>query len=93
MISDFFNIFTDLFIPWNPEMKNYGMCKCPKCGLYRGVRIIYGFPPKEMILLEERGEIVFGGCCHYKDAPEWYCKSCDHKWKKKSLPFYMKNLH
>lgn len=36
---------------------------CPNCGSRNVVKIVYGYPPYEMFLKEERGEIKLGGCC------------------------------
>lgn len=55
--------------------------RCPQCHQKTGVDILYGLPSYDPELLEERGEIVLGGCCIDLDAPERHCTTCGHEWR------------
>jgi hypothetical protein len=55
---------------------------CPKCSNKDSVvEIVYGFPGSDLIEMAQRGEILLGGCCIFEDAPEYYCKKCDLKFR------------
>lgn len=46
-----------------------------------GVPIVYGLPSSQAFEVEERGEIVLGGCLIEEDAPTRACKECGARWK------------
>lgn len=53
-----------------------GPAACPACGAGDLVRVIYGLPDPELVLREERGEVVLGGCVVEPDAPALVCRRC-----------------
>lgn len=53
---------------------------CPQCGEPAGVPIAYGYPSKRTIEMEERGEIVIGGCVCWRGAPNRSCVACGFRW-------------
>lgn len=50
--------------------------RCPRCGSYRIVRILYGLPPADVGAAAGRGEVILGGCMVGEDPPEWGCGDC-----------------
>lgn len=57
------------------EGKNAAPAQCPKCG-HDTIPIVYGEPGQDLLEMEERGEIVLGGCVVDKDSPTRYCANC-----------------
>ncbi|NLX69928.1 MAG: hypothetical protein GX024_03355 [Clostridiales bacterium] len=55
--------------------------KCPECGSSNCVEIVYGLPTYELFMRAEAEEVKLGGCLITKDSPNYFCKSCEHKWK------------
>lgn len=55
---------------------------CPECGSKDTVKIAYGEPTAEMLLQEERGEVVIGGCSIPIPTPEYHCRKCGFQWSK-----------
>jgi hypothetical protein len=53
---------------------------CPKCKAKTGVNILYGYYGFEYGELEEKGEVVLGGCTIEMGQPERACTSCGHEW-------------
>jgi hypothetical protein len=53
------------------------------------VKIVYGLPVHDAKMLEavRNHDIVFGGCVHDRDSPDWaaYCTSCGFKWGRGSI--------
>jgi len=54
---------------------------CPKCGSTQVIKIIYGYPGRDLGDAEERGEIKLGGCCISDDNPTHYCKDCKSEFR------------
>lgn len=58
--------------------------KCPSCGSWAAVRIVYGLPTPETWDLSEAGEIALGGCCQEIGAPDRRCKKCRFEWNSRN---------
>jgi hypothetical protein len=57
--------------------------ECHFCHRLNTVKeIIYGEPAPELMEKYRRNEIVLGGCCITRDAPEWACTHCGQTYKK-----------
>jgi hypothetical protein len=54
---------------------------CSKCGSKNIVSIEYGLPTNEAAERFKKGEIILGGCCPLKHAPNWHCKHCGNEWE------------
>ena len=54
---------------------------CPACHQKTGVEIVYGMPGGDLAEMEERGEIVLGGCCIDLANPDRQCTACGHTWQ------------
>jgi len=61
-------------------MKNKPICS--KCGSDKVIEIMYGYPLEFMLKKEKRGEIKLGGCIQKSKDPNWFCKDCEHSFKK-----------
>ena len=52
-----------------------GNIKCPNCGSFNRLPILYGLPgpgvPKDVVL---------GGCIITDNDPKWHCEDCGHEW-------------
>ncbi len=59
--------------------------KCPACGAKNVVKICYGLPTYETFLEAQAGKIKLGGCIVEENSPEYFCKDCEHEWKKGKL--------
>ena len=47
---------------------------CPKCGSKDTVKILYGYPSGEGIMLEAAGKVKLGGCLiDIEYSPEYHC--------------------
>ncbi len=57
--------------------------QCPKCGSNNSMKILYGEPNGEAIMLEVEGKIKLGGCLITDISPEYFCKDCENEWSKK----------
>jgi hypothetical protein len=55
--------------------------KCPKCGIGRPVRLVYGLPGPELLARAAQGLIALGGCCFGERSPDWVCLDCKHHWQ------------
>lgn len=55
---------------------------CPECGSADVVPIVYGLPSPELIEEAKRGEVSLGGCCLTGNDPQWFCKACEHEWRR-----------
>lgn len=64
---------------WSP-VSGKRFAKCPRCGMFSGIDILYGMPSYEAITSIMRGEISTGGCCIDPYNPKWVCKECGHAW-------------
>jgi hypothetical protein len=62
-------------------MSERSLQRCPKCGAYAGIPILYGYPSSETLEAAEKGEIKLGGCIVTFDQPNWSCRSCHHRWR------------
>ena len=50
---------------------------CPRCGSTATAQVLYGYPTEEMAELEQRGEIILGGCMPpVGEEPDFYCRGC-----------------
>ena len=58
--------------------------RCPKCGSLKAIKILYGMPTHEAILMAEEGKIKLGGCCITGNDPEYYCKDCENEWDRQT---------
>jgi DNA invertase Pin-like site-specific DNA recombinase len=45
------------------------------------IPIIMGYPEPETRELEEKGEIILGGCMIREGEPNWHCKECLNEWR------------
>jgi hypothetical protein len=61
---------------------------CPNCKTKNAIRIVYGYPGKEMLESARKDEISLGGCIIQEDSPDRYCKNCKEVWN--SSQFLMK---
>jgi len=66
---------------------NMPKVRCHKCGSTHISKYVYGMPNLEMIELEKKGTIKFGGCCITNNQPTHYCNECknDLVIKKQSM--------
>ena len=48
------------------------------------MKILYGEPNGEAIMLEVEGKIKLGGCLITDISPEYFCKDCENEWSKRS---------
>ncbi|HEY7390347.1 MAG TPA: hypothetical protein VH640_17660 [Bryobacteraceae bacterium] len=55
---------------------------CPLCGSNNIVPIVYGLLTEEGVEEARAGKFVCGGCMLDLDGPQWYCKTCKHRWPK-----------
>lgn len=54
---------------------------CPKCGSEDSIKILYGYPSREGIMLEAAGKVKLGGCLIYTEyTPEYHCNNCENEW-------------
>ena len=49
---------------------------CPVCGNDRLLPILYGNPSSIAADLAKAAKIELGGCCVFKDCPQWKCQKC-----------------
>lgn len=56
--------------------------KCPACGSQNVVKICYSLPAYEAYLEGKAGKIKLGGCVIEENSPDYFCKDCEHEWKK-----------
>ena len=54
---------------------------CPKCK-GKGVKILYGEPTEEAMLLSDENKLVLGGCCFTEESPQWECIECEMRFLK-----------
>ena len=54
---------------------------CPACGSHRIASIVYGTPSHHVLQQYLAGWVVLGGICHAEDAPAWYCRECERRWR------------
>lgn len=59
--------------------------KCPKCGSWNVIKILYGEPTGEALFMEAQGKIKLGGCLITDIDPEYYCNDCENEWNKKEI--------
>ncbi len=50
--------------------------KCPFCGSFEIIPVIYGYAPFDLLVLAERGELILGGTCIEDGQPQWKCEIC-----------------
>jgi hypothetical protein len=64
--------------------------KCPICGAFAAIPIVYGYPSPKLLLKGSQGQVALGGCITMvweldgKDIcfdPDWRCTACTHKWQ------------
>jgi len=55
---------------------------CPKCGSPETIPVEYGYASPEILAQQEKGLVKLGGCCLESVAPDFFCTSCGHEWKK-----------
>jgi hypothetical protein len=55
--------------------------RCPRCGSQHVVRIVYGYPSREMFEEAREGRIALGGCFLSPDSPDYTCDACGHEWR------------
>ncbi|MHC5111152.1 MAG: hypothetical protein ACYTHJ_14880 [Planctomycetota bacterium] len=58
--------------------------QCPKCGSRHVIPIVYGLPSDDAIAEAEAGKIYLGGCCVFRDDPEFACGECEWQWNARS---------
>ena len=56
--------------------------KCPKCDSLDVLEIIYGTPSRDLLLDEEKGKVILGGCSIDENSPSLHCQDCKHEWSK-----------
>lgn len=62
---------------------------CPKCGSKDTVKILYGYPSGEGIMLEAAGKVKLGGCLiDIEYSPEYHCNNCENQWDKEEAIYY-----
>lgn len=61
---------------------------CPKCGSKDSVKILYGYPNGEAIMLEAEGKMKLGGCLITDINPEYFCKDCENEWDREEAIDY-----
>lgn len=64
---------------WSPVSRKK-FEKCPNCGMYSGIHILYGMPSYIGFRSISRGEVSTGGCCIDPSNPTRACKECGHEW-------------
>lgn len=59
--------------------------QCSKCDSFKVARIIYGMPDftDRLEKLEERGKIIFGGCCVNGHDSKYQCTECGAEYFKR----------
>jgi len=60
--------------------------RCPECGAsIKELPVVYGYPSAEMLEMQERGEIILGGCVVGQDPGYriYGCAKCS--WKKREV--------
>jgi rubredoxin len=55
--------------------------RCPECGVVGLLPIVYGYPTRQAVDAEERGEIVLGGCVISGVMPNWACPECENHYR------------
>ena len=62
---------------------------CPKCGSKDSVKILYGYPTGEGIMLATAGKVKLGGCMLPLDyRPEYHCNNCEYQWDREEAIYY-----
>jgi transposase-like protein len=54
--------------------------QCPRCRATKRVRIVYGFPGRDLIRDFELGKVALGGCLVDPSNPRWKCALCGETW-------------
>ena len=56
--------------------------KCKNCSSELNVMPIkYGLPYNEDFDFIQKKQLMLGGFKYDNKSPNWYCKSCENKWK------------
>lgn len=53
-----------------------GNIKCPNCGSFNQLPIVYGLQGRKV-----RKGVIFGGCVVSENDPRWHCEDCSYKWR------------
>lgn len=61
--------------------------KCPSCGAWDSIPIMYGMPGYEAFELSEKGKIALGGCIITEGNPSRECTKCKKQFGGKRLAF------
>lgn len=59
---------------------------CPICQARKGVRLLWGYPSDEAMVLANKGEVELGGCIVLNTALDRHCLSCEHRWESSKHP-------
>jgi len=51
--------------------------KCPFCGSFEIIPVIYGYAPFDLLARSLRGELILGGMCIEEGQAQWKCLSCE----------------
>jgi hypothetical protein len=51
-------------------MREKNAKRCPRCGSQHVVKIVYGYPSREMFEDAREGRIALGGCTVWADSPD-----------------------
>jgi pyruvate/2-oxoacid:ferredoxin oxidoreductase beta subunit len=60
--------------------------RCPDCGEFAGVEILFGMPSREAMEAAARGEIALGGCIIPWKPLHYRCLACNWEWGKSEAP-------
>lgn len=58
--------------------------QCPRCSSLNVIKIFYGLPTPNVLLMVEEGKRMLGGGYIRDSDPEYYCKDCETKWNRQT---------
>ncbi len=66
--------------------------RCPNCGSDKVARILWGMPTfdEELMELESRGKVFFGGCTVMMPERKHHCNECEYHFGGEVIDFYGK---